>query len=447
MNPATHDLPALDFAARRARVLEHLGDGIAVFRAPPLAVHANDVEYRYRPHSNFYYLTGFGEPDAVALLDGSADKERFVLFVPPRDVERETWTGPRAGVEGALEKFGADAAYSIDEFDTKVVERIAKAGPLHYTLGHDQAFDHRLLALAKQAWGSRPRTSSGAPNSVIDPGPIVYEERLRKSPDERAWLQRAIDIAAEAHVAALREARPGGSEFEIEALIDYSFRRRGASGWAYPSIVAGGANATVLHYIANEDSLSDGDLLLIDAGCEVGYYCADITRTFPVGDDFRPAQRRVYDVVLAAQKAACDAVRPGSTVELVHDTALEILVDGLLSLGLIEADDVASAIKSEAYKKFYMHRTSHWLGMDVHDVGAYTKDGAPRKLEPGMVLTVEPGLYFPTHVEGVPDDYRGIGIRIEDDVLVGENGPEILTAAVPKEPDALLEVRAQAGRG
>lgn len=441
MNSATQDLPTFDYAARREHVLEQIGDGIAVFRAPPLAVHANDVEYRYRPESNFHYLTGFGEPDAVAVLDGSADKERFVLFVPPRDPDREAWTGPRAGVEGAVERFGADAAFPIDELAERLIPRITKAGALHYRLGHDEAFNHRLLEMAKTAWAARPRTANDRPTSLIDSGPLVYEMRLEKSDAELAWLQRAIDVAGEAHLAALREARPGSSEFEIEALIEYTFRRRGASGWAYPSIVAGGANATVLHYIANGDPLRDGDLLLIDAGCEVGYYCADITRTFPIGEDFTPAQRRVYDLVLRAQEAACAAVRPGATIDQVHDCAVEVLVDGLLSLGLVSGSTVAEAIASEDYKKFYMHRTSHWLGMDVHDVGAYNVGGAPRPLEPGMVLTVEPGLYFSPRHEGVPAEYGGIGIRIEDDVLVTPEGARVLSGGVPKKADEMLAAR------
>ncbi len=441
MTSATQGLPAFDYAARRKQVLDEIGDGIAVFRAPPLAVHANDVEYRYRPKSNFFYLTGYGEPDAVAVLDGSADKERFILFVPPRDPERETWTGPRAGVEGAVDQFGADAAYPIEQLSEQLIPRITHAGALHYRFGHDEVFNHRLLDMAKRAWASRPRTANDRPTSLIDSGPLVYEMRLKKSDAELAWLRRAIDIAADAHIAAQRETRPGQSEYEVEALVEYSFRRRGASGWAYPSIVAGGANATVLHYIANDDPLRDGELLLIDAGCEVGYYCADITRTFPIGDDFSPAQRQIYDLVLASQEAACDAVRPGVTVDAIHDRAVEVLVDGLLRLGLVPGSDVAQALGSEEYKKFYMHRTSHWLGMDVHDVGAYNVDGAPRPLEPGMVLTVEPGLYFAPRLEGIPQEYQGIGIRIEDDVLVTDDGADILTQAVPKRPDDILNLR------
>ncbi|MDG2307275.1 MAG: aminopeptidase P N-terminal domain-containing protein [Candidatus Binatia bacterium] len=441
MSTATDGLPPFDFAARRAQVLDQIGDGIAVFRAPPLAVHANDVEYRYRPKSNFFYLTGFGEADAVAVLDGSAEAEKFVLFVQPRDPNREQWTGSRAGVEGAIEQFGADAAYPMEQLPRQLIPRITHAGALHYRLGHDEAFNHRLLEMAKTAWASRPRTANDQPTSLIDSGPLVYELRLKKSEQEIAWLQGAIDIAAQAHIAALKETRPGQSEYEIEALVEYTFRRRGASGWAYPSIIAGGSNATVLHYIDNEGPLRDGELLLIDAGCELGYYCADITRTFPIGRDFAPAQRRIYDLVLASQEAAIDVVRPGATVDEVHERAVEVLVEGLLSLDLIPGADVATAVAADDYKKFYMHRTSHWLGMDVHDVGAYNVGGSPRPLEPGMVLTVEPGLYFAPSVDGVPDEYRGIGIRIEDDVLVTDDGCSVLSAAVPKQPDEMLALR------
>ncbi|MBM4265212.1 MAG: M24 family metallopeptidase [Deltaproteobacteria bacterium] len=440
MSRNLEELPAFDFASRRRALLDRIGEGIAVFRAPPLAVHANDVEYRYRPESNFYYLTGFTEPDAVAVLDGSAEKDRFVLFVQPRDPERETWTGKRAGVEGAIETFGADAAFPIAELAGELTPRIAKAKGLHYRVGVDEAFNHRMLDLARTSWASRPRTSNDLPTSLYDPGPLVHEMRLMKSPEELAWMRTAIDVAAEAHVAAIREARPGLGEFEVEALVEYVFRKSGASGWAYPSIVAGGANATVLHYTANADRLRDGELLLIDAGCELGFYCADITRTFPIGRDYTVAQRRVYDLVLAAQRAALAAVRPGATIEQIHERALETLVDGLLSFGLL--DGAAERVISEGlFKPYYMHRTSHWLGMDVHDAGAYNVDGQPRPLEPGMVLTVEPGLYFSPQLADVPEEYRGIGIRIEDDVLVTPAGHEVLSAKVPKDPDEILALR------
>jgi Xaa-Pro aminopeptidase len=440
---ALHGLPDLDFAERRSRLLDALDGGIAVFRAPPLVVHANDVEYRYHPEANFRYLTGFCEPDAVALFDASAEREKFVLFVAPRDPEREGWTGARSGIEGAVEQFGADAAYPIGEVDRHLTKRIAASTKLHYHVGTDHGFDHRILDLARNAWASRPRTAPDHTRSILDTAPLVHEMRVLKSDDEIAWMQRSSDIAAEAHIRAMRETQPGMGEHEIEALIEYTFRRRGAAGWAYPSIVAGGANATVLHYISNDQPLHDGDLLLIDAGCELGSYCSDITRTFPVGRDFTPAQRRVYDLVLESQEVACRAVKPGATLDAIHDEVVEILAEGLLSLGLLEGT-TEQVIRDGSYKPFYMHRTSHWLGMDVHDVGAYSTGGSPRPLEPGMVATIEPGLYFSPALEGIPEEYRGIGIRIEDDVLVTHGGHRVLTEAVPKRPDEILALRAEA---
>jgi len=442
MNDTSHDdLPAFDRAARRARVLDRIGSGVAVFRAPSLRVHANDVEYRYRPDSDVHYLTGFPEADAVLVLDGTAERERTVLFVQPRDPERETWTGKRAGVDGAVATYGADAAYPMQELAQRLTPIVARGGALHYHLGHDEPFNVRLLEIARTAWAQRPRTANDLPTSLHDTGPLVHDLRLFKSPEEIAWMQRAIDIAGEAHRAAMREARPGMYEHEIEALVEYVFRRSGASGWAYPSIVAGGDNATVLHYTTNDCPLRDGELLLIDAGDELGCYCADITRTFPIGRDFAPAQRRIYDLVLRSQLAAIEAVRPGVTLEDVHARALEVLVDGLLSLGLLTGTP-AQVIHDGTYRLYYMHRTSHWLGMDVHDVGTYKHEGAPRPLEPGMVLTVEPGLYFASTLPGIPDEYRGIGVRIEDDVLVTDGGHRVLSHAVPKSIDDLLALRA-----
>ncbi len=431
------ELPGFNHAARRAAVLDRIDGGIAVFRAPALVTHHNDVEHRYRREADFFYLTGFPEPDAVAVLDASADREKFVLFVPPRDVERETWTGRRHGIEGALTTFAADAAYPIEELDQHLVPMIARSGPLHFRFGREEEFDRRMLALAKRGWATRPRTANDIPLSIVDTGPIVHEMRLHKTPEELAWMRAAIDIAAEAHVAAMRQARPGMGEHEIEALLEYTFRRRGADGWAYPSIVAGGVNATVLHYTSNDHALGAGDLLLIDAGAELGGYCSDVTRTFPVDREPTRVQRQVYEIVLDAQRAAIERIRPGVSFESVHEAAVEILIDGLMRLGAI---DVAreKAVADGLFKPFYMHRTSHWLGMDVHDVGAYRRDGGSRMLEPGMVLTVEPGLYFSPTCAEAPDACRGIGVRIEDDVLVTADGFEVLSAAIPKQLDEML---------
>jgi len=436
-------LPAFDYAARREAIFDRIGTGVAVFRAPSLPVHTNDVEGRYRPPADFHYLTGFPEADAVAVLDGSSDTDRFLLFVQPRDPERETWTGRRVGTAGAVERYGANAAYPVTELESRLAPIVSRASSLFHSLGRDETFDRRLLEIARSGWSARTRTAVVTGHSILDPAPFVHEMRLRKTPGEVAWLRHAIAIAAEAHREAMSAARPGMYEHEIEALVEYSFRRSGASGWAYPTIAAAGANATVLHYTANCDRLSDGDLLLLDAGDEYGWYCADITRTFPIGTDFTPAQRRVHDLVSRAHAAAFARVRPGATLEDVHEAAVETLVDGLLSLGLLEGS-AAQVISDGQYRRFYMHRTSHWLGMDVHDAGAYAVDGRPRPLEAGMVLTVEPGLYFAADLEGVPDAYRGIGVRIEDDVIVTPDGGEILSVGVPRTADEVLAHRGRA---
>ena len=443
MNRVHGELPSFDFQARRNELFAALGDGLMILRAPSLARHANDVEYRYRPNGDFFYLTGFAEPEAVAVFDGSASEERFVLFVAPRDPEREAWTGPRAGVEGAIGEYGADAAYPLEELPNRLPTLVGKSKSLHYPLGSAPEFDAELMRLAAEGWARRPRSAAGAPASVLDPRPMIHEMRLFKSEAEIRWMRASAAIAAEAHREAMRTTAPGLSEYEVEAVIEYTFRRRGAEGWAYPSIVAGGANATVLHYIANTESLSDGDLLLIDAGCALGAYCSDITRTFPVGREFSAPQARVYDLVLAAQKASLEEVRPGSTVERVHEAAVEVLADGLLSLGILEGT-LNDVLERTLYQPWYMHRTSHWLGMDVHDVGAYEIDKSPRPLEPGMVLTVEPGLYFSPSNPDAPPAYQGIGVRIEDDVLVTEEGSEVLSSAVPKERDEMQGLRSEA---
>jgi len=375
------------------------------------------------------------------VLDGTADEERCGRFGQPRDPERETWTGKRAGVEGAVRDYGADAAYPMDELAAHLGPIVTRGGTLYYHLGHDEPFNQRLLEIARHGWAQRPRTSNDLPTALQDTGALVHDLRLYKTEAELAWMRRAIAIAGEAHRAAMREVRPGMYEHEIEALVDYVFRRSGASGWAYPSIVAGGANATVLHYTANDCPLADGELLLLDAGDELGFYCADITRTFPIGHDFSPAQRRIHDLVLEAQLAAVAAVRPGVTLEDVHACALDVLVDGLLSLGVLSGSREA-AVKDGLYKPYYMHRTSHWLGMDVHDAGTYKRDGRPRPLEPGMVLTAEPGLYFAPTSPGAPGEYRGIGVRIEDDVLVTPTGHEVLSAGVPKSAAEILALKA-----
>jgi Xaa-Pro aminopeptidase len=419
------------FAERRARFLAALPAGsLALLAAAPVSIRSGDVEYRYRQDNDFYYLTGFPEPEALCLLD-STGLEPFVMFVRPRDAERETWTGRRFGIEGARERFGADAAHTVDRFDEIFTKLLDNRERLFVTLGRDERLNQRVLEFVRRSQATRERTGTPA-LALLSPTDVLHDMRLHKRPEELERMRRAAAISAVAHREALALARPGVNEQEIEAAIDYAFRRLGGAGPAYPSIVASGANATILHYIDNDRCLEKGDLLLIDAGAEYDHYCADVTRTYPVGGRFGDDARRVYDVVLAAQQAAIDKVAPGVTFDDVHDAALRVLVDGLRSLGALSMP-AAEVIEKAAYRPFYMHRTSHWLGMDVHDVGKYRLDDKPRVLAPGMVLTVEPGLYFSSRVDDGAARFRGIGVRIEDDVLVTEAGHEVLTAEIPKD--------------
>jgi Xaa-Pro aminopeptidase len=417
-------------AARRERIMTAMGGGMMLLAAAPERPRTADILYPYRQDSDFGYVTGFSEPDAVCVLAPEAS-DRYLLFVRPVDPERAIWVGPRAGVEGAVERHGADRAYPLDDLEKVLGPLVEKSAYVYHSVLRDDALAQRLLALIRSAQAGRPRTGTG-PSAIRDPADVLHEMRLRKEPDELEHMRRAITIACEAHREAMRAARPGMAEFEVEALVDFTFRRRGATGPAYPSIVASGPNATILHYVDNDRVLGENELLLIDAGAEHSGYCADVTRTFPVGRRYTGPQRALYDAVLAAQQAAIDTVRPGATLEGAHQAAVRILVDALLAEKLLDgsADEIA---EKGLYRRFYMHRTSHWLGRDVHDVGNYAVAGAPRPLEPGMVLTVEPGLYVPAEAEDVPAPFRGVGIRIEDDVLVTPDGREVLSAAAPKQ--------------
>lgn len=417
----------------------------AIFPAAPVAMRAADVEHRYRPDADLFYLTGFPEPEAVCLLLPGHPTDEFVLFVRPRDPERETWTGPRCGVEGAIEQYGARAAHPIETLDQKVVEYVGERDALYFALGRDGTFVERVMGWMRQWRQARPRSGKG-PTAVLDPAPIVHEARLFKTDLELERMRQAAAISAEAHALAMRAARDGEHEYAIEALIEYTFRRLGANGPAYPSIVASGANATILHYTANTRQLNRGELLLVDAGADFDGYCADITRTYPVSDDFTPAQREIYDIVLRAQTNAIAAVRPGARIDDVHRSAVAVIVDGLLDLRILRGTR-EEILEKELYRPFYMHRTSHWLGLDVHDVGTYKEDdGSGRRLAPGMVLTVEPGVYIGSGCAEIEPRYAGIGVRIEDDVLVTPDGFEVLTASVPRDPADLVAVR-QSARG
>jgi Xaa-Pro aminopeptidase len=424
------------FIHRRKRFMDSIGGAIAILPSAPVAVRSADVEFIYRQDNDFYYLTGFAEPESVALF-APDEKERFVLFVRPRDKERETWTGRRAGVEGAMADYGADRAYVIDEFPRIASRYIEKADRIYYPLGVNERMDGRMLEMVKSAAAMRPRVGSG-PNALLDPRESLHEARLYKQSEELATMRRAIAISAAAHGAAMRNARGGMMEWEIEALVDYNFRKRGAAGPSYPSIIASGPNAATLHYIQNDREMRTGELLLIDAGCEYDFYASDVTRTFPVGGRFSTLQRDLYQIVLAAQLRAIDTIRPGVKFDEPHEAALRVLVEGMCNIGLVQGPP-DQAVKNGAYRRYFMHRTSHWLGMDVHDVGLYRVGGQSRTLEPGMVLTAEPGIYIGPDDEEAPSEFHGIGIRIEDDVLVTADGHEVLTADIPK---SVVEVEA-----
>ncbi|MBO9539204.1 Xaa-Pro aminopeptidase [bacterium] len=410
--------------------MQAMGHGVAILPSAPVTVRTADLDHEYRQDSDFFYLTGFKEPESVLVLAPNHPEHKTILFVRPRDKERETWDGRRAGTEGALRDYGVDAAYTIDQFDAVIGTYLDNQEHLYFQLGKNKAWDERVLDLLKR-YKTRARSGVKGPSTMHDPSEILHEMRLFKSAEEIELMRKSAAIAAEAHTRAMQATRPGVYEYEIQAEIEYTFKRRGAMGPAYGSIVGGGANGCILHYVENDAVLKDGDLLLIDAGAEYGFYASDITRTFPVNGRFSPAQQEVYEVVLEAQLEALATVKPGVTFQAVHDAAVRVLTAGLVRLGILSGE-VDALIASEAYKPFYMHKTSHWLGIDTHDVGAYKLQGEWRTLQPGMVLTIEPGLYITEGQEGVDPKYWNIGIRIEDDVLVTPDGHENLTRQVPK---------------
>lgn len=442
-------LPEAIYAARRASLMEKLGnDAVAIIPTSSELLRNADTHFRFRPDSDFHYLTGYTEPDAVLILAPHHASQPVVLFVRPKDPAREVWTGRRAGIEGALERFGAHAAYPIAELETRLPQFLEGANALFYRPGLNWDMDKRVLT-AFHSLRQAKRRLTVSPTRIVDTSVLLHEMRLRKTPQELELMRRAADISVEAHKAAMAFARPGRWEFEVEALVEYTFRKNGAGAPGYPSIVGAGENATILHYVENNCILKDGDLLLIDAGAEFHYYTADITRTFPINGRFTSAQKDVYAVVLEAQKQAIDAVRPGLSVYEAHYRALRVLTEGLVSLGILTGS-VESLLEQEAYLPYYMHRTGHYLGMDVHDAGDYVRGGAFRPLEPGMVVTVEPGLYFgakqgSAQIPGLPEHFRGIGVRIEDDVLCTPDGFEVLTQGAPKEIADLESLVGSAG--
>jgi Xaa-Pro aminopeptidase len=421
-------------ADRRARIFEEMekrGGGVMILPAADEKARNADSEFLFRQDSDHAYATGFDEPQGCAILAARPGERRFVLFVRPRDRDKEIWTGRRAGVEGAVALYGADEAFTIGELDQKLGAFVEGAATLWYRLGQDASWDGRVIRTLGEL-RALSRTGKKPPSAIVDSGRIVHELRLFKSPEEITRLEKAAAITAEAHMQAMRDGIPGRREGQVQAEIEYLFRRRGATGPGYGTIVAAGANSTILHYRAGDAVLKDGDVCLVDAGGEYEWYTADVTRTFPVSGEFTRPQAELYKACLAAQKEAIQAVKPGLTIDQLHDLTVRKLTEGLVALGLLPGS-VDERIADKAFRKYYMHRTSHWLGLDVHDAGDYHLEGQSRALAPGMVITVEPGIYVAEDDEGAPPELRGVGIRIEDDVLVTEGGHRNLTEAAPKE--------------
>ena len=440
-------IPPAVFARRRRELMERMGSGsIALLPAAPSMPRNRDVHYPYRQDSDFYYLTGFPEPEAVAVLAPGGEHE-FLLFCRERDPQMEIWHGRRAGPKGALDRYGADNAHPIAEIDKRLPPLLENRERVFHAIGYSPDFDRRVMDWINQVRG-KARAGVRAPTTFVALDHLLHAMRLRKEPEEIAVMRESARIAADAHRQAMRVCRPGLMEYQLEAEILHTFIRNGA-GWSYPSIVGGGDNSCILHYTENNAPLNDGEIVLIDAGAELDGYASDITRSFPVNGRFSGEQRAVYEIVLAAQRAAIDKVRPGCHFNEPHDAAVRALTEGLVALGLLHGEAEA-LIEEERHKALYMHRTGHWLGMDVHDVGDYKTGDDWRAFEPGMVTTIEPGLYIPAggkivdahwarlgvDLETELDErWWRIGIRIEDDVLVTADGNEILTRAAPKDID------------
>ncbi|MGC3820229.1 Xaa-Pro aminopeptidase [Acinetobacter sp. G11] len=438
-------LTQADFQERRDRLAEEMGPhSIAIIATSPVALRNRDADYKFRADSSFFYLTGFAEPEAVAVIETFESIDEgytYSLFCRERNREMEIWNGYRAGVDGAVDDYEADEAYAIDLLDEEIIEKLHNKQKLFYRIGHQADFDARVAKwIAKASGESRKGTS--APAQVIQLDRIVDEMRLHKSEKEIKLMQLASDISAEAHTRAMQTVKPGMMEYALEAELNYIFGKNGCVP-SYNSIVGGGANACILHYVENDKALNDGDLVLIDAACEYQLYASDITRTFPVNGKFSPEQKALYELVLKAQLAAIDAVRIGNSYKKPHNVAVRILVQGLLDLGIMHGN-IEEIIEKESFRQFYMHGTGHWLGMDVHDVGSYKQDGEWRVYEEGMVVTVEPGLYIAPDDETVDAKWRGIGIRIEDDVVATENGPLVLTKDVVKTVEDIEALMAKA---
>ncbi len=420
-----------EFARRRKALMAQMEpNSIAIVPAAPERIRSRDTDYHYRQDSDFLYLSGFEEPESVLVLIPGREHGEFVLFVRERNREREIWDGYRAGPEGACSDFDADDAFPIEDIDDILPGLLEGKQRVYYAMGKDADFDKRVMGWVNSI---RAKVRSGAtpPGEFLDLSHFLHDMRLFKSPAELRVMKEAAEISARAHVRAMKAAKAGVMEYQLEAEIIHEFHMSGARFPAYNSIVGGGKNGCILHYIENAAALKQGDLVLIDAGCELDYYAADITRTFPVSGKFSPEQKALYEICLNAQLAAIAVAKPGNHWNDPHETTVKVITQGLVDIGLLQGE-VAELIEREAYKEFYMHRAGHWLGMDVHDVGDYKVGGEWRVLEPGMVMTVEPGIYVAPDNERVAKKWRGIGIRIEDDVVITKEGNEVLTAGVPK---------------
>ena len=424
-------IPKSEYARRRKALMAQMEpNSIAILPAAPVYIRNRDVEHVYRQDSDFQYLTGFPEPEAVMALIPGREHGEYVLFCRERDPERELWDGLRAGQDGAISKFGADDAFPIGDIDDILPGLIEGRERVYYAIGCNQEFDHRLMEWVNHI-RAKARLGATPPNEFVALNHLLHDMRLYKSAAEVKVMKEAAEISARAHVRAMQASRAGLYEYHLEAELDYEFRKGGAKMPAYGSIVAAGKNACILHYRENDAPLKDGDLVLIDAGCEIDCYASDITRTFPVSGRFSPEQKAIYELVLASQEAAFKEIAPGKHWNEAHEATVRVITAGLVELGLLSGD-VDELIATEAYKPFYMHRAGHWLGMDVHDVGDYKVGGEWRVLEPGMAMTVEPGIYIAPDNDKVAKKWRGIGVRIEDDVVVTKKGCEILTGGVPK---------------
>ncbi|MES2216882.1 MAG: Xaa-Pro aminopeptidase [Pseudomonadota bacterium] len=420
-----------EFAKRRKQLMQQIGPhGIVILSSAPTARRNGDADYAYRQHSDFYYLTGFEEPEAVAILAPKRKGGEFILFNRPHDKHHEIWDGKRAGQDGARKKFGADLSFPIAEFEKKLSEVLEGRETIHHGFGLDKNLDKTILKAVNKVRG-KIRAGHKAPISFIDIVGTIHEMRLIKSPMEISLMRRAAEISAQAHTRAMLYCRPGMYEYELEAEIMHEFQRNGARYAAYIPIVGSGANACTLHYIENNQIIKKGDLVLVDAGAEYQHYAADITRTFPASGRFSPEQRAIYEIVLESQLAGIKAIKVGASWPSVQAAIVRVITAGLVELGILKGK-VSALIKKNAYDPFYMHSSGHWLGLDVHDAGRYKIQNKWRTFAPGMVLTVEPGIYIPADLPGVKKRWHNIGVRIEDDVLVTSKGPDVLSDAVPK---------------